>query len=301
MKLEIFKTKLHWALGAAERVTGKNLSLPALGFIKLEAQKRGLAIRATNLDLGVEIVLPAKIEQEGEALISGSILVNFLSHLTRDDKVKLELVNNNLIITSTHTKSVLTTQSTEDFPSIPKLTDATGGFKLLARRLLDGLRAVVYAASFSDIKPEIASVYLYQDRGDLVLVATDSFRLAEKRLIMEPKITGDAKLILPIKNLGEIMRILDGEEGEVEIAFNQHQVTLTTAQVYLTSRLVDGVFPDYRQIMPAEAKTTLTALKNDLADSFKLATVFTYKLNQITLRLAVAAGRAEIYTHNAAV
>src|SRR3989344_6840477 len=104
MKIETFKEKLRWGVSVAERVTGKNLSLPALGFIKLEAGERSLVVKATNLDLGIEINVPAKVSVPGEVMLAGATVANFLSHLTRDDKVTLELVNNNLLIASAHTK-----------------------------------------------------------------------------------------------------------------------------------------------------------------------------------------------------
>ncbi len=300
MKLETFKEKLRTAVGLAERTTGKNLSLPILSFIKLEASERVLTLKATNLDLGIEVVLPAKVGEPGELMVSGPTINNFLGHLSKDEKVSLETSGNVLTVVTTHTRAAFTTHPVDDFPLIPRV-EGGASFTLPARRLLEGFKAVSYAASFSDIKPEIASVYIYQADGDLIFVATDSFRLAEKRIVLESKIKEEVKLIVPIKNVGELMRVLEGAEDEVEVRFNQNQVSLATPGIYLTSRLVDGVFPDYRQIMPTESKTQVVALKLDLLNSFKLATVFTDKLNQITIRAAVTRGACELYSRNAEV
>lgn len=299
MKLETFKDDLRLAISNADRLTGKNLSLPALSHILLETAERHLVIKATNLDLGVEISVPSKIGSAGRLLVSGAVLANFLNNLAKDDKVNLEASLNNLAVTTLHTKSVFNTYPADDFPSIPKL--AGPAIKLSAPQLLAGIKAVIYAASTSDIKPEIASVYLYQDQGDLVFVATDSFRLAEKRIVLEKKIKEPLSLIIPLRNAAEIMRVFDGESGEVAIQSTPNQLSLSTDRIYLTSRLVDGVFPDYRQIMPTSQKTEIVVLRNDLVNTLKLANIFSDKLNQINLKVAVKDGLLELSSRNADV
>ena len=98
MKLECGKEKLRWAVGVAEKVTSKNLSLPVLSYVSLEAKGRGLRLSATNLDIGLIIDLPAKVEGEGEVMVSGAVLTNFLSNLVKDEKVCLALVGENLTV-----------------------------------------------------------------------------------------------------------------------------------------------------------------------------------------------------------
>lgn len=299
MKLETFKDDLRLAISNADRLTGKALSLPALSYILLEAKDRTLLVKATNLDLGVEIAVPSKVSGEGRLLVSGQVLASFLNNLAKDDKITLESNLNNLAVTTLHTKSVFNTYPADDFPSIPKLN--TAAIKLPTPQLLAGIKAVIYAASTSDIKPEIASVHLYQDGGDLVFVATDSFRLAEKRISLEKKIKEPLSLIIPLRNAAEIMRVFDGESGEVAIQSTPNQLSLSTDHIYLTSRLVDGVFPDYRQIMPTSAKTEAVVLRHDLVNTLKLANVFSDKLNQINFKVGVKDGLLELSSRNADV
>lgn len=296
MKLEIFKDDLRTAVAQAERLTGKNLSLPALAQLLLEAADRQLKLRATNLDLGIEITLPAKVTEPGQFLISGGALGGFLSNLHQDGKITLASERNNLTVTTTHTKSVFLTYPSDDFPSLPQVS--ASGFKLPLSQLIGGLKAVSYAASFSDIKPEIASIYLYDDGGDLVLVATDSFRLAEKRVVLDKKLKEVFKLIIPIKNAAEIIRIFDGLSGEVELRATADQLAIQVGGVYLTSRLVDGVFPDYRQIMPTAAATEATVLRSDLVNTLKLVNIFTDKLNQVTIKIKIKDGRFTLSSRN---
>ena len=153
---------------------------------------------------------------------------------------------------------------------------------------------VAYAAALSDIKPEIASVYLYSRDGEINLVATDSFRLAEKRLILEAKVAVEPKLIIPVKNIAEILRVLEGASDQVTLTYNNHQLAFSGEGYYLTSRLVEGVYPDYRQIMPVETKTGVVVLKSDLQNALKVSNVFTDRLNQVNLKVAIKDGLFEL-------
>jgi DNA polymerase-3 subunit beta len=300
MKLETFKEDLRLAIAGAERVTGKNLSLPTLGYVMLEAKERSLLVRATNLDLGVEISLPAKVAEPGQLTVSGAVLGNFLANLNKDEKIVLETRQNTLAIVTTHTKSAFNTYPSDDFPSLPK-APAAAGVKLPTSYLTAGLKAVSYAASNSDIKPEIASVYLYQDGGDLVFVATDSFRLAEKRIVLDKKVSEPLALIIPIKNALEILRLFEGVGGEAVLSATPDQLFISAGNIFFTSRLVAGVFPDYRQIMPTNAATEAVVLKNDLFNTLKLANIFTDKLNQILFKVSPQSGQLELSSRSSEI
>ncbi len=293
MKLECGKEKLRWAVGVAEKVTGKNLSLSALSHVLLEAKGHGLRLSATNLDIGLLIDLPAKVETEGDVMISGAVLTNFLSNLAKDEKVRLALVGENLTVSGTNNSSLIKTYPRDDFPTIPKIKEGAS-FVLPTNTLVSGLKMVAYAAALSDIKPEIASVYLYSRDGEINLVATDSFRLAEKRLILGGKIITEPKLIIPVKNIADILRVLEGAADQVTITYNNHQLALSGEGYYLTSRLVEGIYPDYRQIMPTETKTGVVVLRSDLQNALKVSNVFTDRLNQVNLRVSVKDGLFEL-------
>ena len=119
MKIECLQEKLAFAVGKAEKVTGKNLTLPVLGCLYLEAKKNTLVIKATNLDVGIEIEIPVKVENEGVVAVSGAILNNFLSNLQSDKNVTLELVDNTLLVSTVKNSTKIKTIPFEDFPTIP--------------------------------------------------------------------------------------------------------------------------------------------------------------------------------------
>jgi DNA polymerase-3 subunit beta len=297
MKLELIKTKLKEAVNIAERVTGKNLSLPILSAILLEAKDNALVIKATNLDVGLEIELPAKISEEGSVAVTAAVLSGFLGNISKEDKVKMELARENIHISTGRSSTLIKSFSAEDFPVIPRVTDGES-FSFRAKEIVTGLRSVLYASSLSDIKPEIASVYVYQDGKELVFVATDSFRLAEKRLNLSEKGKDFPSVIIPWKNVSELIKVFDNSEEELKIEANKNQISFFTDNIHFTSRVIDGTFPDYRQIMPTKFKTEVTIGREELLNALKLSNIFADKFNQIDFKILPAEKRFEIFSQN---
>ncbi|HPS21475.1 MAG TPA: DNA polymerase III subunit beta [Candidatus Paceibacterota bacterium] len=280
MKLECELEKIKNAINQTEKVTGKNLTLPVLGSILFIASKKSLKLRATNLSLGIEVEVPAKVETEGIMAVSGSVLTGVFSNLAQNEKVVLEEENGNLLIKTKKNRIKVKGQSYEDFPTIPVVEGQS--FEIEANKLIDGIKSVYYSSSVSDIKPEISSVYVYTDNNNLVFVATDSFRLAEKKIKMK-NIEEIPGILIPFKNIPEILKIFGDSTKEIKVCFNKNQISFSSDSVYLTSRIIDGVFPDYRQIIPKESKTDIVVLKQDLLNALKIANIFSDKFNQLNL------------------
>lgn len=293
MKLECIKDTLQDAVQHAERMTGKNSTLPILASLILETQGQTIHVKATNLDLGVEVIVPAKVEAEGSVAVTGSTLSQFLSALGSDRAVYLESVEGNLKIKGDHHEALIKSLPVADYPTLPRVEDGVS-VKLLAAPFVSALRSVSYAASLSDMKPEIASIYLYGDGQFLVAVATDSFRLAEKRVDVGRDLPEGFSLLVPHRNAGEIVRLFENEGEEIEIRFNKNQISMSSLGVYFTSRLVSGVFPNYRQIIPSSKKTSVVIEKRELSNALKLAQIFSDKFNQVLVRLMPSKGLFEI-------
>ncbi len=280
MKLECGIEKLKNGILQVEKITGKNLTLPILSSILFIASGRSLKLRATNLSLGVEIEIPAKIEKEGIVAISGGTLAGIFSNVFQNENVFLESDDGNLLIKTKKSRIKLKGQIHDDFPTIPIVEGKT--FEIESKKLVDGIKGVYYSSSPSDIKPEISSVYIYSNNDNLVFVSTDSFRLAEKKV----KIKGNEEIpgiLIPFKNIPEILRIFGEIQDVVRVCFNKNQISFSSENIYLTSRIIDGVFPDYRQIIPKEFKVEAVVLKQDLLNALKLSNIFSDKFNQINL------------------
>ncbi len=283
MKLECGVEKIKNAILQAEKITGKNLTLPVLSSILFIAEGKSLKLRATNLSLGVEIEIPAKIEKEGIVAVSGATLAGIFSNVFQNENIYLESEDGNLLIKTKKNRIKLKGQAHDDFPTIP-LVDGKS-FEVEAKKLVDGIKSVYYSSSPSDIKPEISSVYMYSNQDDLIFVSTDSFRLAEKKIKIKvsEEIPG---ILIPFKNVSEILRIFGEVQDVVKVCFNKNQISFSSDNIYLTSRVIDGVFPDYRQIIPKEFKVEAVVLKQDLLNALKLSNIFSDKFNQINLRIS---------------
>ena len=282
MKLECSIEKIKNALMLVDRITGKNLTLPVLGSVLWVATGKTLKLRATNLNIGIEMEVPAKIEKEGVVAIRSDILSSLFSVLSGDSLVSFELINDNLSVKTKSNTIILKSIPSDDFPTIPIVE----GEELIipARKFLEGIKSVYYSASISEIKPEIGSIYIYPEDDLLIFVATDSFRLAEKKVKIKQKLTFGG-ILIPFKNTAEIIKVLDGIEGDIKIHLQKNQISFSTPNIYLTSRIIDGSFPDYKQIIPKASTTEITLLKQDFISSLKVSNVFSDKLNQVTFNI----------------
>ncbi|HEY4493847.1 MAG TPA: DNA polymerase III subunit beta [Candidatus Paceibacterota bacterium] len=295
MKLECGIEKLKIGISQAEKITGKNLTLPVLNSILLIASGKSLKLRSTNLSLGVEVEIPAKIEKEGIVAVSGSVLFGIFSNIFQNENVQLEGLDGNLLIKTKKNKIKLKGQPHDDFPTIPTVAGKT--FEIEPKKLVDGIKSVYYSSSVSDIKPEISSVYIYSNEDSLTFVSTDSFRLAEKKIKVKglEEIKG---ILVPFRNIPEILRIFGDASGMLKVCFNKNQISISSDNIYLTSRIVDGIFPDYRQIIPKNPTTDATVLKQDLLNALKISNIFSDKFNQVNLKISAKSKVFELSSTN---
>lgn len=282
MKIECEFEKIKNAIIQTEKIIGRNLTLPVLSSILFIASKKSLKLRATNLSLGVEIEIPAKIEKEGTLAISGSALVGVFSNIFQNGNILIEEQNGNLLIKTKKNQIKLKGQPHDDFPTIPIVSGKN--IEIESKKLIDGIKSVYYSSSISDIKPEISSVYIYLKEENLIFVSTDSFRLAEKKIKVK-KLEENFGVLIPFKNIPEILRIFGEISGEIKMCFNKNQISFSSDNIYLTSRIIDGIFPDYTQIIPKDFTTEAIALKQDLLNALKISNVFSDKFNQINLMI----------------
>ncbi|OHA53896.1 MAG: DNA polymerase III subunit beta [Candidatus Terrybacteria bacterium RIFCSPLOWO2_02_42_20] len=281
MKLICFKKDLKEAVSICDKISGKNLNLPILSNILLDANGKDFKLISTNLELGVEIIIPAKIENKGKIIIPASIFNSFLSNISENNQINLEVQNNNLIISTNNNSTFIKSQPFDDFPNLPKLK-SDNKFSIPIIDFISGLKTVFYACSLSIIKPEISSVYLYSNKTNmLTFAATDSFRLAEKKLnYFFPEL---GQILIPFKTVVEIIRIFEGKEGRIDVLFNKNQINIIKENIIFISRLTDGVFPDYNQIIPKKFTTDVVINKDFFINSLKISGVFSGKLNELNV------------------
>jgi DNA polymerase-3 subunit beta len=300
MRVELSKEKLLPVVSIAEKISGRDVAHPILHNLFLSAEGNTLTVRATNLDIGAEFTIPAKVEREGEVVVSGKTLLATLVAMHRGVAVILQLEGENLLLSDEGSKSLLKVHPPDDFPTIPNIRGGKG-ILFESKTLLNGFASVWYCASSSTIKPELSSVYIYQDGNQLFFVATDSFRLAEKKVLMREAISL-GRVLVPFRNIPEITRVLEyTPDASVTVYLSENQLSFEFDGVYLTSRLIDGTFPDYRQIIPKEAATEVVLLKQDLVQALKKTAVFLDKFGQVTMRIQPKKKTFSLHSLNADV
>lgn len=288
MKFEINSIKLFKIINQVGKARNKNTLNPLLNNLYLKVEDNNLIIRATNLEITCEKTTPVKGIVNGECLINGDVFVKISNHFTNiDTNINCELVNNTLFISYLKVKLQLKTYSFEDFPTPPKLGKKITD--LNTKVLIDLIKSVSFCAASTEIKPEISSIYIYTSGKDLYSVATDSFRLAEKKIILDNEI-GDINILISQKNINEMINILESsleEEGDIEIFNNENILTIQNNNLSLSVRSINGNFPDYKQLFPRKWETKVIIDKNELKNILNLSTVFINNYSYIDLEIDI--------------
>ena len=300
MKIELQTQKLKEIIQKVDRIAGKHATLPVLSCILIEFTKNTAVFKATNLDVGIEVSIPVKSDSSGSVAVPAHTLSAFVSQLPDQNSViSMEIDGGNIKITTPKSNGVIKTVPTEDFPTIPQTTEGEE-FDIPAEVFVKGLKSVWYSASVSSIKPELSSVYVYREGEYIVFAATDSFRLAEKK-VKAPTTAKIGDILIPFKNIADIIRFLETVKGSVKMKISKNLLSFNENGTYLVSRVIDGVFPDYHQIIPKGFMTEAIILKQDFINALKLSNIFSDKFNQVRLVIDPKKKVFDIQTKNSDV
>lgn len=297
MKIECVKERFESALGAVEKISSKTATLPILSAVFLEAKNGTLLLRTTNLELGVELSIPVKVVKEGRVALPAHTLLSFVSAIQGEKNISLEVEGGVVIVSLGKSVAKINTLPVSEFPSIPAL-HTTNIFTFPLSDFVEGVKAVLFSSATTTLKPEYASI-LFHIEGDIALfVATDSFRLAEKKITTKRAKTTE-KMLIPSKNAAEIARTLSFlSEKEVEVRIEGQQAAFVAGSAYITSRLIEGSFPDYKQIIPKEPATEVVVGKEDLLGAMRAATIFSDSFLQVGFSINPKEKRFSIETKN---
>lgn len=299
MHIELDRLELQQALELVGRVSTKHITLPVLQCVLLDVKKESLTLKATNLEIGIESTLLLKNDEEFLIAVPAATLLQTIS-LLDDVKVTLHQEGDVLVVEGKKAKTNIKTFSFDEFPTIHKLSEK--GQTINSKLFSIGIRTAAFACSQSSIKPELGSINIFQKKEhSLTFVATDSFRLIEKTVPQKGVILDDA-ILVPQKNALELARVCDMNESNPELQINENQCALSfNHDLYITSRLTSGSFPDYEQIIPKEYVSHVTILKQDLIQAFKRSSIFLNKFQQVSIHvnendLTISANNGEVGT-----
>lgn len=290
-----FAEAIHTVARFAER---RSATLAALSGIAIVAGNDGIKLRATNLETGIDLRIEGSMKNSGVVVLPAAVLREIAGSLTGSGSVTLEYAGDTVVIGSGGGKSTMKTLPSEDFPVIPIPSSPESTLALSGTVLRDLIGAVAACASASTVRPELASVFLSGEGGVLKAVASDSFRLAEKKIPVE-KTAKPFKILIPAKNAVDVLQTLP--EGEVKLSLDEHQCAFSWDGGVITTRLVAAQYPDYTQIIPKSYAAEATVLRKDFEAALKRVSVFSDTFQKIRLGFDPKGKRLSFESRNADV
>ncbi len=300
MKIEILKENLKMGLSVVEKIVGKNLSLPILDNVLINTEDNFLILSSTDLETAIKIYILTRIIKKGKAVVPARLLSNFISSLP-DEKISIEAKDQNIEVECKNFKTQIRGHNSEDFPIIPEFKDSEF-LEVDNKKFCQGLSQVVDISSSSQTRPEISGIYFIFSKNLIKIVATDSFRLAEKSISLEKPIKKDYSFILPQKPAREIINILEEKEGVLKIYFSPNQILFEFPMketshplIQITSRLIEGEYPNYQEIIPKKFKTRVILKRDEFLNQIKTASLFSGKINEIKFNVNTTNKEVEIF------
>jgi DNA polymerase-3 subunit beta len=279
MKLVVMQNDLNKALGIVGRVVPNRGQLPVLANVLLEADKEGMKIAATNLEIGLRVSIGGKTSEDGQITVPARNFSEFVASLPSGNVV-LESENEKLKVQGGKLSATFTGIAASEFPVMPKIENIGSGSKLLKLKKQQILRMashVAMAAASDESRPVLTGVLFTFGDGKTLVTATDGFRLS-RQAITDIEMKGLEKgLIVPSRTITEMAKIVsEGKKEEVVlgIASESNQIVMEYDSVEMMSRILEGNFPDVNKIIPTDFKTELTADKEDLLRAVKAAGIF---------------------------
>lgn len=290
MKLQVTQENLSKALGNVSRVANTRGTLPILSNVLLKTVDNRLSIAATNLDIAITHYIGSKVSKEGAITVPARLMQDFVSSLP-SGVIELTLEDNKLHISAEKYQSVINGVSAEDFPVMPDIASGQQ-WSINGKKLKAGLQQVVIAASSDEARPVLTGVYLHSHDGGLYIVATDSYRLAEKRL---DNTVQDISLLIPASALQDLLRILGDDELDISITHDDQQVLFKVGDIELVTRLIEGAYPDYRKLIPKTFNTNAQLKRSDFVNITKVSSLFAREsAGSITINLEEANAQVSI-------
>jgi DNA polymerase-3 subunit beta len=292
LKLTCQPSSLSHALQTVSRAISVRSTLPILNNVLLETTAEGLALTATNLEIGIRKLVPAEVAEEGSTTAPARLLTDFVGTLPDDPlEMALERQTQTLGVRcgrfDTHVKCI----EAEEFPPGPSPDDGER-FRIPLDELLSAIEQTQMAASSDEARPVLTGELLHITGSALTMVATDGHRLAERKLTARGASDDlEARLIVPARALGELPRAFRNEGAEVEVAVPaaRNQIFFRAGGAEVTSRLIDGTYPNYAQVIPNKSSTVATVPTSDLTQTVRAVALFARDAANV-IRFRVAPG-----------
>jgi len=274
MEIKVSQNQLARALNVVSRVAaGSRTTLPILNNVLIRADDGKISLSTTNLDIAVVSYTTGNVVKSGVITVPVRILGEFVTNLPKGEDIVMKLDGMKVVVSAGKYKSVINGVAADDFPEIPVIDEATAvTFRVGVDEFKETVSDVAVASSNDMTRPVLTGVYWYTVDKNLYLVTTDGYRLAEKRFISG--VESEVKVVIPASSLQEVVRSLAPEDDELEILIDESQVKFRFKDTEITSKLIDGSFPDYRQLIPKKTDINVVVKRDELVRVVKLAALF---------------------------
>jgi DNA polymerase-3 subunit beta len=286
MKLKCSQSDLAQALSMVIRAVSSNNTLPVLNNILLKAEGKKLNLSATNLEIAISVSIDATVENEGTLTVPAKALTSYIP-LINDESVSLTVVSGNTLdIRSTGSDTKMKGISSEEFPALPKL-DNPDHFVLPTEHLATAIEQVAFAASTNISRPVLTGLFWSIKGKEMKLVATDSYRLAERSVKLEKDLGLDLSFIVPSKTAHELAKALSSTRAnEIDVYVTKGQILFKLGNTELMSRLIDLNFPPYEKVLPETCKTETKVSRQDFILALKkLSVIVRDSSNNVRLKV----------------
>ncbi|MCX6793331.1 MAG: DNA polymerase III subunit beta [Candidatus Falkowbacteria bacterium] len=278
MKLISLQKNLKNCLYSVNHIAQKNASLPILNNILITAQAGVINLITTNLELGITTTLRGKIDEDGSFTVDAKTISDYVA-LLNNEKIAISLVESELLLECGSYKTKIKGSSAEEFPLIPKI-ERTEFVKINLNDFKKALSQVAFSVSSDEARIELSGVLFSLDDKAMTIVGTDSYRLAEKKIEIENNFSQNRQLIIPVKTVQELARIISSDQGDEEVVnevllyASDNQCLFVVGGTEIVSRLIDGHYPDYQQIIPQKQVCSASFSKDDVIRAVKAAAIF---------------------------
>ena len=274
MEVKVLQERLAKALNIVSRVAASTrVALPILSNILIRAENNKLILTATNLELATVNFLNAKVQKTGTITVPAKLIAEFVSNLPRGLDVEMVVRDRKLTVKAGQYRSVMNGLAADDFPELPQIDEKKAvRFRVGVESFRSAVSEVVVASSNDTTRPALTGVYFNTYEGALYLAATDGYRLAERKFI--EKVVSEVFTIVPTSSLQEVLRSITDEVEEIEILFDDSQVRFRLGEIEITSKTIDGNFPDYRQLIPKKTDIGVELDREEFVRMTKMAALF---------------------------
>lgn len=271
MELTVTQENLSRALSGVGRVASSKTGLPILGNILLRTDGTRLLIAATNLEIASVYHIGSKIIKPGAITVPARLLSDFISSLP-SGTVELKATDSRLSIKSGRYSSTINGIAADDFPELPTIDEkASISIKIGIEDFKQSVSQTIITAGSDSTRPVLTGVFWHTVDGSVYLAATDGYRLSERKLM---SFKGDISSIIPASTLQEVVRTLNDDVSEIEVLFDETQVRFRMDNIEITSRLIDGNYPDYRQLIPKSSESVVSINTTEFVRVNKIAGLF---------------------------